>query len=55
MLRYSENTQSNEFSSMASNAEKVAADVENKTLFFDLWWQKQMDAIKTANRLISTI
>ena len=33
MLRYSENTQSNEYSSMASNAEKVAADVENKTLF----------------------
>ena len=28
---------------MASNAEKVAADVENKTLFFDLWWQKKMD------------
>ena len=34
MLRYSENTQSNEYSSMASNAEKIAADVENKTLFF---------------------
>ena len=29
MLRYSENTQSNEYSSMASNAEKIAADVEN--------------------------
>ena len=41
MLRYSENTQSNEYSSMASNAEKIAADVENKTLFFDLWWQKR--------------
>ena len=52
MLRYSENTQSNEYSSMASNAEKVAADVENKTLFFDLWWQKKMDN-KNAKRLVS--
>ena len=52
MLRYSENTQSNEYSSMASNAEKVAADVENKTLFFDLWWQKEMDN-KNAKRLVS--
>ena len=50
MLRYSENTQSNEYSSMASNAERIAADVENKTLFFDLWWQKKIDG-KNAKRL----
>ena len=33
------------------NAEKVAADVENKTLFFDLWWQKVDN--KNAKRLVS--
>ena len=42
MLRYSENTQSNEYSSMASNAEKVA-DVENK---------KSMVAERNAKRLV---
>ena len=31
---------------------KIAADVENKTLFFDLWWQKKMDN-KNAKRLAS--
>ena len=52
MLRYSEDTQSNECSAMASNAERVSANVENETLFFDLWWQKKMDE-KNAKRLVS--
>ena len=44
------------YSSMASNAEKVAADVglTYKTLFFEdtVWWQKKMDN-KNAKRLVS--
>ena len=50
-LSYAANTQSDEATSLVTKMTKLAADIENRTLFFDLWWKKKIDE-KNANRLI---
>ena len=50
-LRYSENTQSDEATALLSKISKFGADIENRMLFFDLWWKKKIDE-KNARRLM---
>ncbi|MBM3894967.1 MAG: oligoendopeptidase F, partial [Thaumarchaeota archaeon] len=50
-LSYAANTQSDEATSLVTKMTKLAADIENRTLFFDLWWKKKIDE-KNASRLI---
>jgi len=52
-LRYSENTQSDEATSLLTRITKFGSDIENRLLFFDLWWKKQIDE-KNARRLIKS-
>ena len=52
-LRYSENTQSDEATSLLTRISKFGSDIENRLLFFDLWWKKQVDE-KNARRLIKS-
>jgi len=52
-LRYSENTQSDEATSLLTRISKFSSEVENRLLFFDLWWKKQIDE-KNAKRLIKS-
>ncbi len=42
-LRYSENTQSDEATSLLTRISKFGSDIENRLLFFDLWWKRQID------------
>ena len=53
-LRYSENTQSDEATSLLTRITKFGSDIENRLLFFDLWWKKQVDE-KNAKRLINPL
>ena len=48
-LRYSENTQSDEATSLLTRISKFSSEVENRLLFFDLWWKKQIDEKKKKN------
>ncbi|MGI0003545.1 MAG: M3 family oligoendopeptidase, partial [Nitrosopumilaceae archaeon] len=50
-LSYAANTQSDEATSFVTKMTKLAADIENRMLFFDLWWKKKIDE-KNVNRLI---
>ena len=52
-LRYSENTQSDEATSLLTRINKFGSDIENRLLFFDLWWKKQVDE-NNARRLIKS-
>ena len=52
-LRYSENTQSDEATSLLTRISKFSSEIENRLLFFDLWWKKQIDE-KNAKRLIKS-
>jgi oligoendopeptidase F len=52
-LRYSENTQSDEATSLLMRISKFNSEMENKLLFFDLWWKKQIDE-RNAKRLIKS-
>ncbi len=52
-LRYSENTQSDEATSLLTRISKFGSDIENSLLFFDIWWKRQIDE-KNANRLIKS-
>ena len=52
-LRYSENTQSDEATSLLMRISKFNSEMENKLLFIDLWWKKQIDE-KNAKRLIKS-
>ena len=52
-LRYSENTQSDEATSLLTRISKFGSDIENSLLFFDLWWKRQIDE-KNASRLIKS-
>jgi len=52
-LRYSENTQSDEATALLSKISKFGADIENRMLFFDLWWKKEIDE-KNAKRLMKS-
>ena len=39
-LRYSEDTQSDEATALLTRISKFGSDIENRLLFFDLWWKK---------------
>ncbi|HXG07983.1 MAG TPA: oligoendopeptidase F, partial [Nitrososphaera sp.] len=52
-LRYYADTSSNEASALVIRIEKLASDIGNRMLFFDLWFKKQLDEAN-ANRLIET-
>jgi len=52
-LRYSENTQSDEATSLLTRTSKFSSEIENRLLFFDLWWKKGIDE-KNAKRLIKS-
>jgi oligoendopeptidase F len=52
-LRYSENTQSDEATSLLTRVTKFGSDIENRLLFFDLWWKREIDE-KNAKRLIKS-
>ena len=52
-LRYSENTQSDEATSLLTHITKFNSEIENRLLFFDLWWKKQVDE-KNAGRLVKS-
>jgi oligoendopeptidase F len=50
-LLYSSDTQSDEATSLLTKISKLGSEIENKTLFFDLWWKRKIDE-KNATRLI---
>ena len=52
-LSYSADTQSDEATSLLTRMTKLGAAVENRTLFFDQWWKKEVDQ-KNAERLIKS-
>ncbi|MGQ0639019.1 MAG: M3 family oligoendopeptidase [Nitrososphaerota archaeon] len=52
-LSYSADTQSDEATSLLTRMTKLGSEIENRTLFFDQWWKKQVDQ-KNATRLISS-
>ena len=53
-LRYYADTSSNEASALVIKMEKLASEISNRMLFFDLWFKKQIDH-ENANRLINHI
>ncbi|AFU57079.1 oligoendopeptidase, pepF/M3 family [Candidatus Nitrososphaera gargensis Ga9.2] len=53
-LRYYADTSSNEASALVIRMEKMASDIGNRTLFFDLWFKRQLDD-ENANRLINAV
>jgi oligoendopeptidase F len=53
-LRYYADTSSNEASALVIKMEKLASDIGNRTLFFDLWFKKQVDD-ENARRLIEAV
>ena len=50
-LSYAADTQSDEATSLVTKMTKLASNIENRTLFFDLWWKKKIDE-KNATRLV---
>ncbi len=52
-LSYSADTQSDETTSLLTRMTKLSSEIENRMLFFDQWWKKQIDQ-KNATRLISS-
>ena len=53
-LCYYADTSSNDASALVTKMEKLASEISNRMLFFDLWFKKQIDD-GNANRLISAI
>src|SRR5690606_33841383 len=53
-LRYYATTSSNEASALVIRIEKLASDIGNRTLFFDLWFKRELDEAN-ANRLIGSV
>ncbi len=53
-LRYYANTASNEASALVTRMDKIAAEVGNRLLFFDLWFKKELDENHAA-RLIEAV
>ncbi len=53
-LRYYADTSSNEASAIVIKMEKLASEISNRMLFFDLWFKKQIDH-ENASRLINAI
>jgi len=52
-LAYSANTQSDEATTLLIRITKLSSEIENRTLFFDQWWKKQIDQ-KNADRLMKS-
>lgn len=52
-LVYSANTQSDEATTLLTRITKWCSEIENRTLFFDQWWKKQIDQ-KNAKRLMKS-
>ena len=50
-LKFSEDTQSDEATTLLNRISQFGSIIENKMLFFDLWWKKQVNE-KNAKRLI---
>ncbi len=50
-LEYSSDTQSDKITSLLTKMRKIGADIDNRTLFFDQWWKKQLDE-RNAKRLM---
>ncbi len=50
-LLYSADTQSDEATSLLTKMAKLGSEIDNKTLFFDLWWKRKIDK-KNAQRLM---
>jgi len=50
-LKFSEDTQSDEATALLTRISQFGSTIENKLLFFDLWWKKQVDE-KNAKRLV---
>ncbi|MBI3842545.1 MAG: M3 family oligoendopeptidase [Thaumarchaeota archaeon] len=50
-LWYSADTQSDEATSLMTKMSQFSTEIENRALFFDQWWKKQIDQ-KNAKRLI---
>ncbi len=50
-LLYASDTQSDEATSLVTKMAKLGSEIENKTLFFDLWWKRKIDE-KNAARLM---
>ncbi|HXG74587.1 MAG TPA: M3 family oligoendopeptidase [Candidatus Nitrosotenuis sp.] len=42
-LLYAANTQSDEATSLLTKMTKLGSEIENKMIFFDLWWKRQID------------
>ena len=53
-LSYYADTSSNVASALVTKMEKLASEISNRMLFFDLWFKKQIDH-ENANRLINAI
>ena len=53
-LSYYADTSSNEASALVIKMEKLASEISNRMLFFDLWFKKQINH-ENANRLINAI
>tara|TARA_B100001146_G_scaffold3606_1_gene3265 strand:- start:1499 stop:3271 length:1773 start_codon:yes stop_codon:yes gene_type:complete len=52
-LKYSEDTQSDEATTLLTKISQFGSKIENQILFFDLWWKKQVDE-NNAKRLIKS-
>jgi oligoendopeptidase F len=50
-LLYAADTQSDEATSLVTRMAKLGSQIDNKTLFFDLWWKRKIDE-KNAQRLM---
>jgi len=50
-LLYAADTQSDEATSLVTKMAKLGSEIDNKTLFFDLWWKQKIDE-KNAKRLM---
>jgi oligoendopeptidase F len=53
-LRYYADTSSNEASALVIKMERLASEISNRLLFFDLWFKKEIDQ-ENASRLINAI
>ena len=52
-LLYAADTQSDEATSLLTRMTKLGSEIDNKTLFFDLWWKRKIDD-RNAARLMQS-
>jgi oligoendopeptidase F len=53
-LQYYANTMSNDSAAFVTRIEKFGSEIENRTVFFDLWFKQELDQIN-AERLIAEV